>query len=748
MRIVTYLPAWPALVQSVAAHGTGHPAAGGWLGVVLIGIAVAVLIAGGLGGVLHRTVGGRRWVVLVLVGIAVLPLLAGGAVYVLDQARHSAGSRAGLLLLTVAVLLLVFAGGRAALARARYGRRRPRLLTLRRRLRWRLHPGPGFASSWALWRSLGLPAARQVARHARPSLSWLSRRLPGGWREYAAFNGWAHTGLRRHRVYSGVESMRLTIAAPQEGKSADAAGTILDAPGPVVATSIRGDLIAATAGLRSRHGWLSIWNPEGTGDYASTTGWNPVEGCGDMVTAVRRAGYMVEASTSRGLSDESFWRDQASLVLASMLHAAALAGGDLRHVHRWVLEDNAEPLRILSAHPGAAAQARSQAAQYRDLPSRTRAGVSATINNTLRFMQHPGIVASLLPAAGEGFDFRRFLSGRNTLYLVAADADTSPVSPLFVALCAEVTWHARQLGSVRRPSRPPRGRVLGSATLAGVADRLFPARTVSRLDPPLSMVLDEVANIAPVPAAAWATWAAGSGVWLHLYAQAWAQLAERWGDHGAAVIWQACKTKIVYTATSEPELCQMVQDLCGEVQVRGPDDWRPTRTGKARRRPTYETVPVLPHAELRQLPEGHAVVIQQSAPPAIVRTEKLWERADYKAWRRRHGPLALPVPPVREIPEPLPGLLTPPEQAPARPGPPGDELAARRRGGPAPGEQDPAPGPAGAPHWTSAVPEIPRELFVTPPAAEPGPPSKPRKTPRPPSRPAPWQPPDSGGEDR
>jgi hypothetical protein len=45
--------------------------------------------------------------------------------------------------------------------------------------------------------------------------------------------------------------------------------------------------------------------------------------------------------------------------------------------------------------------------------------------------------------------------------------------------------------------------MLGSAGLAGWLDGLFPAGTVSRLDPPLTMVLDEVANTAPVPAAAW-----------------------------------------------------------------------------------------------------------------------------------------------------------------------------------------------------------------------------------------------------
>jgi type IV secretion system protein VirD4 len=624
----------------------------------------------------------------------------------------------------VVALLLAARLLRWGYRRVRYGRRRP-WLKLWLRLRLRLNPGPGFASDWSVWRRHGLPAARRVARHARPSLSWWGRHL-GPWRAYAVFLGWAQGWVIRRRVFASLESLRLVIAAPQEGKSADAAGTILDAPGPVVATSIRGDLIAATAGLRAERGPVHVWNPEGTGDYGSTFAWNPVQGCADMATAVRRAGYMVEATTARGLSDESFWVDQASMVLAACLHAAGLAGGDMRHVYQWVLGHDEAPLAVLSAHPGAAEPALVQIRQYLSLPDRTRSGISATINSVLKFMQHPAVVASLCPPQGVGFDFPGFVMGSGTLYLVASDAKASPVAPLFVAICAEITDVARQVGEVPRPARPPRGRVLGSAVLGSAWARVFPPPVVARLDPPLSMVLDEVANIAPVPVSAWATWAAGSGVWLHLYAQAWAQLVERWGEHGALVIWQACKCKVIYTGTSEPELCTMVEDLCGRVRVRGIDEFRYSRRGQLRRRPTREEIPVLPMAAVRQLPPGRAVVIQGSAPPTVVLTERVWRRADYKEWRRRGAPLDLPAPAEHTEPVPTPALGT------SRPGMgrrwPGDELAARRGDPPAPGTGPDQAGeePAGTATGTGG------------PGAQP--------PPRPPARPAPWQhPPPPGG---
>jgi type IV secretory pathway TraG/TraD family ATPase VirD4 len=191
---------------------------------------------------------------------------------------------------------------------------------------------------------------------------------------------------------------------------------------------------------------------------------------------------------------------------------------------------------------------------------------------------------------------------------VAADAATSPVTPLFTAIIAELAHVARQAGA------------------------LSPA---GRLDPPLTAVLDEVANIAPVPVAEWASWAAGSGLRLSLIAQSYAQLKQRWGADGAAVIWQCCKTKVIYGATSEDELGALVERVCGTIRVRTavrePGGWRRE----------HEEIPLLPTAALRMLPVGRAVVIQGRAAPVIVRIEQARRRADYKRHRSRRVPAPL-----------------------------------------------------------------------------------------------------------
>jgi hypothetical protein len=195
----------------------------------------------------------------------------------------------------VAVLGAV-AWARGLLRRLWYGPRRPRL-SLPARVRRRLHPGPGWAGWWNCWRDHGLPAARTIARYARPSLPPAVLR-PGRrdtWREYATFLGWAGRWPFRWRIYAHLESLVLMFAAPQDGKTQAAAGQLIDAPGPVVAASVRADLAAATAALRAVRGRVDLWDPEGVTGLASTFRWNLVAGCEDIATAVRRAGALVEA---------------------------------------------------------------------------------------------------------------------------------------------------------------------------------------------------------------------------------------------------------------------------------------------------------------------------------------------------------------------------------------------------------------------------------------------------------------------
>jgi hypothetical protein len=169
---------------------------------------------------------------------------------------------------------------------------------------------------------------------------------------------------------------------------------------------------------------------------------------------------------------------------------------------------------------------------------------------------------------------------------------------------------------------------------------------------------------------------------LLLFAQAWSQLVRRWGADGAAVVWQCCKTKVVYGATSETGLGQMVEQLCGGVRLRF-SEYVTGKDGKERRVHRHEEARLLPADELRQLPPGYAVVIQGRGMPAVVRVEQVRRRADVKAARRSGLRVGLPAPAVRRVPLADPRLLGDdrPGRPVAWPGSPDavpDQLAARR----------------------------------------------------------------------
>ncbi|MFC6582146.1 type IV secretory system conjugative DNA transfer family protein [Planomonospora parontospora] len=248
-------------------------------------------------------------------------------------------------------------------------------------------------------------------------------------REYTTFLGWAQGWIFPVRVFSTMEDIVLVLAPPKEGKSAWACGRIVDAPGAVVATSIRGDLVDETAGLRAKRGsHVTTFNPERVGHWESTIRWSPVPGSEDPFTAIRRAANMVRAVDAKGVTDKDFWRNQASQVLAAMLHAAALGGYSLVDVYRWVTTFDTTPVKILSMRwPGLDTEIAASIAQgYLTNYDNARKSIALTLTNCLRVVESPATRWAVTPEPSESFDIVRFLKRRGTLYMVASDNPDTP----------------------------------------------------------------------------------------------------------------------------------------------------------------------------------------------------------------------------------------------------------------------------------------------------------------------------------
>ena len=176
-----------------------------------------------------------------------------------------------------------------------------RVRYLHSRLLLRLHPGLGHATVFELWLRWGRLAAFRRSRRSR-------RSLPAGQRlarpdEHSLVIGQAHYG---HRLRVPVDEHVLIMAPPRTGKTGLLARVILRYPGPVVSTTTKHDVFELTSGIRSRRGSVHVFNPQRIGDVPSTFRWNPVDGCSDPATAIRRADGFANAVSMTGTEDASF----------------------------------------------------------------------------------------------------------------------------------------------------------------------------------------------------------------------------------------------------------------------------------------------------------------------------------------------------------------------------------------------------------------------------------------------------------
>ncbi|GAA3242513.1 hypothetical protein GCM10017691_46660 [Pseudonocardia petroleophila] len=469
----------------------------------------------------------------------------------------------------------------------------------------------GVASTLDVLRHASARAMRRRAATVRPSLAELGRwarwRLPVV--EVAielCRTGWL-------TVWSPIEDVVMIFGGPRTGKTGWLAGRILDAPGAVLVTSTRTDLYELCAPLRARRGPVYVFNPVGLGGkaFASTITFDPLTGCTDPVAASERATDMIAAvSRAGGGGDREFWNGQARRVLTALLHAAALGGKSIHEVGRWVANADEAAREV----PGFLRRSGTQAfeqdlAQFLGTNTNTRTSITSTVAPALGWLNHPDAARSAKTGAGGGFDVERLLAERATVFLLGGEE--TQTGPLVCALTGHIAREARRLAA-------------GSAK--------------GRLDPNLTLALDEAALISPVPLESWTADMGGRGVTIIAAFQSRAQLLARWGEHNTATILNNCGAVLVFGGTRDRDDLQFWSTLAGERD-------EPTLTtdmhGRVASR-TTRRVPVLPAAQLANLPAGRVMLIRRGLAPVIGRVQMAWQRRDVRllAFQIAHPALA------------------------------------------------------------------------------------------------------------
>ena len=404
-------------------------------------------------------------------------------------------------------------------------------------------------------------------------------------------------GTAKGRLVAAERGHSVLVVGPTQSfkTSGFAVPAILEWTGPVLAASVKTDLLARTVDWRRRQGTVWVYDPSGaTGMPADA--WSPVDAAVTWGRARRTAHVLTEAARPQagGLPDAEFWQAAAAKLLAPLLLAAALSGRPMAEVLRWL--DEQEQLEVADAlfAAGPAGREALQAARAswgRD--DRQRSAVYTTAEMALEAFADP-------PAAtgtGESIRPSWLLGAANTLYLCAPAHEQRRLRPLFTALTTEVL----------------------DAAFARAASR------GGRLDPPLLVVLDEAANVAPVAELdTLASTAAGHGVQLVTVWQDLAQLTARYGARAGTVV-NNHRVKVFLSGIADPATLEHASVLVGDTeQTSGPRWWWRPGAGAA----TPPVAPVLrrllPADALRRLAPGTAVALSGHLPPVRLRLRPWW----------------------------------------------------------------------------------------------------------------------------
>jgi type IV secretion system protein VirD4 len=413
--------------------------------------------------------------------------------------------------------------------------------------------------------------------------------------------------------YASVEDSMVLLGPPRSGKGVHIViNAILDAPGAVITTSTRPDNLTAALAARSRVGPVAVFDPQGLAPgIPSATRWSPIRGCENPQTAMIRAKALTAGAAS-GTTDSSFWQSSAEAAVRALLHAAALGDRTPSDLYRWSLSPAwaREAVMILATHPKAATSWHQGLEAIVGADQKQRDSVWAMVAIAFASLADPQVLDAVSPGPGQQFDPQAFLRQRGTVFLVGTSTGASATAGLVGAFVEDVAEAARRLAA---------------------------ASPGARIDPPLSMILDEAANY-PLPSlTSLMSEGGGTGITTMVVLQSLAQARAVWGEHEAAAIWDAASVKLILGGGSNARDLEDLSKLIGQrdeqqyTQSIGPD-------GRQSHSSSSRDVPVMDTSRLRMLPFGTAVLMLRAARP-IVLTMTSWtkrpEAAELRSSRRR-----------------------------------------------------------------------------------------------------------------
>ncbi|MGW1991420.1 type IV secretory system conjugative DNA transfer family protein [Embleya sp. NPDC001921] len=439
----------------------------------------------------------------------------------------------------------------------------------------------------------------------------------------------AGPGLRVGRTVRGGrdlwgswEDMHVDIWGPRTGKTATRAiPAVVSAPGTVVVTSNKRDILDATRSVRARRGPVWVFDPQGQAGEPATWWWNPLTFIGDnVVKAITLASIFASINRARHTRSDGYFEPAGQDLFGHLMLAASVDKRPITDVYTWLTRATDDtPARILrrNGHHLAADAVEG----VLTAPSRQRAGVYGTALQMASFLSAPQVTQWVTPGgdpARREFSHARFASVvGGTIYLLSEETNKM-AAPLVLALTTAIAY-ASEGAAIESPG--------------------------GRLATPTVFVLDEAANVCPWQELPTMYSHYGSrGILMMTLLQSWAQGAAVWGEVGMAKLWGAANVRVYGGGVSDTRFLAELSSATGVFEprttstTRRSSAWWPDSVGRSSR-----SEPVLDVADLASMPRGRALVLMSGRRPVLVEPLPWWRGPHAEAVRASiaaHSPAA------------------------------------------------------------------------------------------------------------
>lgn len=380
---------------------------------------------------------------------------------------------------------------------------------------------------------------------------------------------------------------------------------IISAPGAVVTTSSKLDNALLTMMHRIRRGsraWIFAPGIAGGESLGHVLRWDPVAGCVDEETLVRRMHALIPGDSFSGsTSNGGHWDTLGQQLASHLFHAAACMGADVDKVWEWVSSPQRalEAVKAIREHPHGLLEHAKHLETVINMPAEQRASQWGVLPTVLAFLGSGMSRKWMKPAPGEAIDLVDFVLNKGTLYLVGDKQSTGGYKRIIDGLLAEIDYVTK-----------------------GIAD----ASVGARVDPPVSYVLDEAGNFEYSGLYELITAGGGRGRIALVVFQSREQL-QQWGAENAKTLWDAATAKIVLPGGANEEELRSLSNLIGELWIE-----RLSHSfggGSGSTSVSEERRAILEPVEIREMEIGYGLLFYRNLKPVIMKMTPFHKHAHY-----------------------------------------------------------------------------------------------------------------------